>query len=266
MGIPFTPSSIVSHVLWMHCLYYVTNTAAERVPPKLPWEVYFVSTMNFITITAVLYLHSMHFGHTQTEKGSILIAKFIGAIVWSEVWSFVSHWCLHRPWAYRWIHRIHHRFRQPCGWTTLYAHPVENLVFNIGILLGGIHFLQMSHALAHLYVMVAGAAGVMGHSGTLDFPILDHTFIYLSRHEYHHTFMDCEYGSSTFMDYLFRTRVEDKHPTLFPQSHRVWHHIAPPPINECLNENDEKQNLESTNEKLCAVESLAELHPTMKKI
>jgi hypothetical protein len=96
-------------------------------------------------------------------------------------------------------------YRKPASLSTLYAHPIENIVFNVGILIGAIHWFHLSHTLTHIYAAFISFFAVTAHSGPLKWG----GFQYFSRHDYHHLYMNCEYGPGLFMDRLCKTRKED---------------------------------------------------------
>lgn len=48
-------------------------------------------------------------------------------VISDEILFTINHYILHTRFLYKYIHRIHHKYKITSAWTTFYSHPVDNL-------------------------------------------------------------------------------------------------------------------------------------------
>ncbi len=168
-----------------------------------------LSFLNFCSFHIVLGLWAQFFSHNVTETLGVFFLKLIACRVFADIWFYAMHRLMHTRPFYR-FHKIHHEWKQPVSYAALYAHPIENILCNMMIVILPLHFLQASHFCTFFWTGVVMIQAILSHSGDIS------VFGIRSLHDHHHEHFDCEFGNGLFMDRLFRTRVQDKHPQVLP--------------------------------------------------
>ena len=74
----------------------------------------------------------MQFSLKRLPSFSQILAKLFMWHVLFDTWFYWAHRLFHTKWLYKRFHKQHHRFTTPVGIAASYAHPVEDLVVNIG--------------------------------------------------------------------------------------------------------------------------------------
>ena len=126
-----------------------------------------------------------------------------------DTWFYWTHRAAHHPSIYRFIHKQHHEFYVPVSICAGYAHPLEDLVVNLGsTLIGPILFPSHVYTWA-IYYALRMHETVDAHSG-YDFPWSPwHYTGWLhggaSRHDWHHSKQRGNYGGFFFWDWLCGT-------------------------------------------------------------
>eukprot|EP01084_Bolivina_argentea_P274471 467851_1 len=157
-------------------------------------------------------------GEHNTLDIILYILKILSIGFVSDILFYCAHRIMHEiKWFYQNIHKIHHTFNYTIAICASASHPLEHLLVNIFTVFGTPILLNMSCLGLFIYVWVAALATTFGHSG-YDNP--SNLLIYKFRkytgnpHDYHHLYINCEYGSgyNEFMDTIFRTRIQDRFP------------------------------------------------------
>ena len=124
---------------------------------------------------------------------------------------YYSHRALHSPWAFRHIHRWHHRYTAPVIFTTTAVHPLEFLTFELFLLLPA--FVVPMHVGVYIAVIAyTYFIGMIDHCGIEVRWMLplhgDNRF-----HDDHHVYFHCNYAHhTTLLDRLHGTvRRADRH-------------------------------------------------------
>jgi sterol desaturase/sphingolipid hydroxylase (fatty acid hydroxylase superfamily) len=118
--------------------------------------------------------------------------QLVLSLLWTDVYFYTTHRILHLPWFFRSIHHVHHRFYSVQPWATLYAHPLENLVVNGGVLLGPLYYWQPCVAWTMLWSLLIFFNTLYAHT----FP---------GDHATHHRYPTTHFGLDMFMDRLCGT-------------------------------------------------------------
>jgi len=110
-----------------------------------------------------------------------------------------THRLMHRPWAFRTMHAVHHASRPPTAWAAMSFHPWEALsgaiVIPLLVFLIPIHVAMLGVVLTTMTVM-----GVTNHMGWELFPRFlvrgraGNWLITASHHQRHHQDYRCNYG------------------------------------------------------------------------
>jgi len=110
-----------------------------------------------------------------------------------------THRLMHRPWAFRMMHAVHHASRPPTAWAAMSFHPWEALSGAIVIPL--LVFLIPIHvAMLGVVLMIMTVMGVTNHMGWELFPRFlvrgraGNWLITASHHQRHHQDYRCNYG------------------------------------------------------------------------
>jgi len=116
-----------------------------------------------------------------------------------DTYFYWTHRLMHRPWAFRTMHAVHHASRPPTAWAAMSFHPWEALsgavVIPLLVFLIPIHVAMLGLVLAIMTLM-----GVTNHMGWEPFPALlvrgraGRWLITASHHQRHHQEYRCNYG------------------------------------------------------------------------
>jgi methylsterol monooxygenase len=129
-------------------------------------------------------------------------------LVCEEVMFFYSHWLLHHPSIYAYIHKIHHQFTAPIALAAIYAHPIEVIFSNIVPLLTG-PILCRAHVVTYILWACVGIITTETHHSGYRMPWTPPFDHQPNFHDYHHEYFNRgNYGLLGVMDYLHGT---DKH-------------------------------------------------------
>ena len=100
--------------------------------------------------------------------GSLLDALLLLGIM--DVAMYGLHRLAHHPWAYRWVHGLHHRFEAPRALTLFAMHPLEVLGFGALWLLV-IALRSPTWGGMAMYLSLNVAFGILGHLGADPWPL-----------------------------------------------------------------------------------------------
>ena len=119
----------------------------------------------------------------------------------ADQWFYWTHRAMHRvKFLYNNIHYIHHQWTYPIAVRTIYAHPVEHIITNVGTLIVPPLIWSSSLEFLMFWVGVATFNAVAGHSG-IHFPVFTN-----EKHDLHHRYLNCNYGTFGLSDRMFGTR------------------------------------------------------------
>eukprot|EP01132_Coremiostelium_polycephalum_P008005 gene8005-9850_t len=132
-------------------------------------------------------------------------------LIGEDFFHYWMHRFFHTPWFYKNIHKEHHYYSAPFGFTASYAHPVE-VVF-LGIATFAPAFIIRPHYLTfYSWFIIRQLDAVFTHSGyDIDiFPLSILPFYGgTTFHDYHHKEFTCNYGSRfTLLDKVLGTYKE----------------------------------------------------------
>jgi len=142
----------------------------------------------------------------------------LGVCVLIEEFCFYySHRLLHHPRFYKYIHKIHHEWTAPIGIVSIYCHPIEFIVSNIGPLILGVLVSNCHLATAWFWFSIAILQTTISHSG-YHFPLLPSP----EAHDFHHLKFNQNFGVLGVLDRLHgtdalfrRTRAYSRHLMFF---------------------------------------------------
>ena len=114
--------------------------------------------------------------------------------MWHEIHFFFTHWLLHWPPLYKYVHSLHHKNTNPGPWSGISMHPIEHIIYFSGVL---IFFIVPAHPFIAIFLLSKIAIGPgLSHSGFHKLFIgkeMINTKHYL--HYLHHRYFECNYGA-----------------------------------------------------------------------
>lgn len=153
---------------------------------------------------------------------SVMISQIILFFICEDFWHYCAHRLFHYGWFYKNIHKQHHKYVAPFGFTAEYAHPVEVMSLGIGTVGFPILYAYIAksqgNALPELHLFTITCwiilrlfQAVDSHSG-YDFPWSLNKFIPFwagaAHHDMHHHYFIGNYASSfTWLDFFFATEA-----------------------------------------------------------
>jgi sterol desaturase/sphingolipid hydroxylase (fatty acid hydroxylase superfamily) len=146
----------------------------------LPFSLFFITTVQPVN---VLY------NPISTEVFHIIINYVCG-----DIWFYTIHRICHKP-VFYFLHKQHHEVVDTIGILSLYAHPFDAIIINMGSMM-------TLHLLLHFsffQIMLIGSVA------TISTIINSHTGRAKMSHQLHHIHKNCNYGTGSFMDVLMKT-------------------------------------------------------------
>lgn len=126
-----------------------------------------------------------------------VILQLLGLTLLTDLFFYVGHRLLHRPWWMRHVHELHHRFTAPTGLASQYQHPVEFALTGVGPLaLAGL-VLAPDLATMALFAVMGSINVVATHSG-YNLPFTT----WAGHHDLHHARTVGNFGVTEIFDRL----------------------------------------------------------------
>jgi sterol desaturase/sphingolipid hydroxylase (fatty acid hydroxylase superfamily) len=202
---------MIQHITWIHlaltplALAYVTHLFHSFAMPRggVTWKHRMIHLLNGTLLgwgtlwyTEESYTKDWSFGQSIESPGT-WIKHVLFSLVLTDVYFWTTHRLFHHPWLYSRIHSLHHEFHTPQPWATLYAHPLENIVVNGGVIFWPLYFLQPSRVWTYTWVIFLLLNSLSAHT-------------FSGSHRLHHQHPYSHFGVELFMDRLMRTRYEER--------------------------------------------------------
>jgi sterol desaturase/sphingolipid hydroxylase (fatty acid hydroxylase superfamily) len=171
----------------------------------------FLISIPLWTVVEVLFLWCFANGFvpwlTWTESPVYLAFIVLLTPAIHEVHFFCIHRAIHTPFAYKWIHSIHHNSVNPTPWSSLSMHPVEAFLYHSVALW---HLVIPSNPIVALFQLhIAGFGALNGHIGFERIEVTDETAFksHAYAHYLHHKHFEVNYGGDQLvpLDILFGT-------------------------------------------------------------
>jgi methylsterol monooxygenase len=142
-----------------------------------------------------------------------------------EIFFYYSHRLFHHPLLYSKVHKIHHQWTVPISISSVYCHPLEQLICNLWPIVAGpvlLGDLCGNHILsAWLWIIFTLTSTTVMHSG-YHFPFM----LSPQAHDFHHRRFNENYGSLGILDYIHGTSVEFRKSPYY-KYHRIICTLSP---------------------------------------
>jgi Sterol desaturase len=147
--------------------------------------------LNHIVSIPLFYLINLYYNKFFSDPLPHFIYiyfQFLIMILYSDILFHITHYLLHRKLLYKYIHKIHHKFKQPIGISSHYVHPIEFLLLLIPVLSAPV-ILKIHPLIFYIWIFVIIINNVFSHSG------------YMTKYHYlHHKKNYVNYGSNPLFD------------------------------------------------------------------
>jgi len=120
------------------------------------------------------------------------LKQWVIMFICEDVIFYHVHRILHHPKLY-YLHKLHHTWKHPIPWETLYSSIPENILINFFPVLTAPLIVQLNIYYLFVWVAIATLIGVITHSN------------YSMPHTIHHTHFTVNYGATRFFDILYGT-------------------------------------------------------------
>lgn len=137
--------------------------------------------------------HMMIEGRTRATwsiEGWHTVLATLALFPWYHFALYYVHRTMHKPYFFRKIHHLHHKYKTPIWLDALYEHPIEAVWGGI-VLSAPLFFLPAWAPGYFIFVAIVGTHEVLDHAGIeINFPILSHA----RAHDEHHRWSNRYYG------------------------------------------------------------------------
>lgn len=123
-----------------------------------------------------------------------------------EIYFYATHFWMHRPRVYKFVHYVHHLSREPSPWASFSFHPLEGLI-EAAILPLLVLLIPIHPVMFIIYMTAMTLSAINNHLGYELMPRPIRRFLISGEnHSRHHRFSRHNYGLYyTFMDRIFGT-------------------------------------------------------------
>jgi len=146
----------------------------------LPFSLFCITTIKPINI---------FYNSFATELTHISLNLIVG-----DIWFYTLHRICHTKTFY-FLHKQHHEIVNAIGILSLYSHPFDAIIINMGSMM----LLHLILGFSFLQIVCIGTLA------TVSTIINSHTGRTINEHQIHHLKRDCNFGTGLFMDTLLNT-------------------------------------------------------------
>lgn len=138
--------------------------------------------------------------NTGVDEWYVVFVKFWGCVFVQESMMYYLHRAAHHKSIYKHIHKQHHIYQYPAGFTALYCNPIEQILINLLPLVCGPIFTGMQIDHTYYYILWCLRWTVYEHSECEHCPWLSNL-----THDKHHEFFTYNYSTLGLFDNLHDT-------------------------------------------------------------
>lgn len=131
-----------------------------------------------------------------------IVLSTVGLFLWYHVLLYHWHRTMHRPWLFKRIHWVHHKYKYPVWLDALYEHPLE-AAWGAVVLVSPLFVFPIWAYSYFFFMAVMGAHEVLDHAGIkINIP-----FVATSKaHDDHHLRSNCYFGQLLpWLDVLYKS-------------------------------------------------------------
>ena len=111
-----------------------------------------------------------------------LVASSVGVFLWYHVMLYYWHRTMHRPWLFKRIHHVHHKYKHPVWLDALYEHPLE-ACWGAVVLISPLFVFPIWAPAYFVFMIVMGIHEILDHTGIdINIPLLATS----KAHDIHH--------------------------------------------------------------------------------
>ena len=178
----------------------------------------FINT--FISIFAVTFIYTplakkrgfCNYDSIHNYNLFLTILKIPLLLFLTDIIFYSTHRVFHKiNWLYTNIHKIHHQFVDTYSLSANACHPIEHIVTNLSSVLLPLMILNIPLYWSALYMEIASINSTFCHSGYVIFRTISPI-----PHDFHHHFLNIEFGAGKYCDEFFKTRLKYLYPTKYP--------------------------------------------------
>lgn len=188
---------------------------------KINWELV-TNAIHLSAINSIVALFGLIFIYAPLAKYRGVCDASDNSILWNvlklpfvylltDIIFYITHRMFHNnKWLYQNIHKIHHQFVDCYSLTANACHPIEHIVTNMSCVLLPLIILKLPVFWVLIWSQIAVVNSSFVHSGYVFIKGLSPI-----PHDFHHHFIDSEFGAGQFLDILFHTTLQSKHPVKY---------------------------------------------------
>lgn len=184
------------------------NPSVYKIQGKSSKNKYDVKIFTNIIINHTLILIPLSLIHNFISQSSFLdplpnykicLLQLILNYFIHEIQFYCTHRLLHTHYGFKYIHKVHHEYNSPIGFSAQYAHPIEFIILFVQTTNGAL-ILNMHPYLTCIWIILVNIVNVISHSG-YKFSFYDNSY-----HDNHHRLFKYNYGSNQLIEkYVFGT-------------------------------------------------------------
>ena len=151
-----------------------------------------------VSVPIIFFIIDKCYHHNHNDNNTSIF-HFLVFLFLADQWFYWIHrLCHYNKFIFKYIHSVHHNWVHPISVSTLYVHPIEHIIINLGSFLIGPILFPTSPFFLYIWTAVSTLNSVLAHSGTKI--IFDD-----STHDIHHRFLIHNFGVLGINDWFFGT-------------------------------------------------------------
>ena len=203
----FINFEIVFYIYFNMLVYFMMYVQrCKQINRVIPGSVGGCAMLQFVTqfnLLTIVYLSSMYVKLSEQMKYNVdsplltLLKLVIGCQWTGKMWFYAVHYIAHHKLVYKYVHYYHHRWILPDPRSTLYAHPVENILCNLGPVLIPVYLFNVSRNGMIVWCIILMINSILAHSGPYNDGV--------NTHDLHHVYRVVNYGAGVYIDKFLGT-------------------------------------------------------------
>jgi len=134
------------------------------------------------------------------DSMGVIAFKYVGCVFIQESMMYYLHRLAHHRALYKHVHKQHHLYQFPAGYTAIYCNPIEQVLVNLAPLVAGPLIMGLSVDHVYYYIVWCLRWTVYEHSECEHCPWLSNL-----THDKHHEFFNYNFSTLGLFDNLHDT-------------------------------------------------------------